>query len=279
LAGLRMFAADHALYLEWGGGQHIPFDMTIWAPKDVFAANRRAAREARQLGMRVIRSCSGGLMRWSDASPPTDALLRETATALRAQEAMFRDHGVVLAIETHFEFTTFELLRLFDMCEARPGDWLGICLDTMNVMTMLEDPVRATARLLPWVVSTHIKDGGVLTGPDGLTTFPMPIGSGVIDLANILAQLDSLPRDVHLSVEDHGGSFHLPIHDPLFLAKFPDLADEELASLLHLSEITARDASCRPVDRSAWAGLCEQRMARNLAALQALSRKSARDSR
>jgi sugar phosphate isomerase/epimerase len=278
MTDLRMFAADHHLYLEWGGGQHIPRDMTTWAPTDLFAINQRAAREARQLGTRIVRSCSGGLMRWDDASPPTDVLLRETAAALRAQGSMLRDHGVVLAVETHFEFTSFELLRLFDMCEARPGDWLGICLDTMNLLTMLEDPVCATVRLLPWVVSTHIKDGGVLKGPDGLTTFPVPIGSGVIDLAHILRQLDSLPSDVNLSVEDHAGSFHLPIHDPTFLAKFPDLAGTELASLIHLSDVTAGDAACRPVDRSRWADLCERRIAQDLAALQALSRRVPRPS-
>jgi sugar phosphate isomerase/epimerase len=273
LADLRMFAADHDLYLEWGGGQHIPRDMTTWASKDLFAVNRRAAQEAQQLGTRVVRSCSGGLMRWNDASPPTDVLLRDTAAALRAQASMLRDHDVVLAIETHFEFTTFELLRLFDMCEVTPGDWLGICLDTMNLLTMLEDPVLATARVLPWVVSTHIKDGGVLVGRDGLTTFPMPVGSGVIDLGSVLGQLDSLPADVHLSVEDHGGSFHLPIHDALFLAKFPDLAGAELTSLINLSEVTAGNAACRPVDRSAWPDLCERRMAQDLIALQALSRQ------
>ena len=278
LSDLRMFAADHHLYLEWGGGQHIPRDMTTWAPKSLFATNQRAAREAHQLGTRIVRSCSGGLMRWDDQSPPTDVLLRETAAALGAQAAMLRDHGVVLAIETHFEFTSFELLRLFDMCAVTPGDWLGICLDTMNLLTLLEDPVRATARLLPWVVSTHIKDGGVLMGSSGLTTFPMPVGAGVIDLAHILGQLDSLPSDVHLSVEDHGGSFHLPIDDPVFLAKFPDLDGAELAGLIRLSEVTAQDPACRPVDRSMWADLCERRIAQDLVALQTLSRRVPRPS-
>lgn len=272
LADLRTFAADHDLYLEWGGGQHIPRDMTSWAPRDIFAINRRAAREAQQLGTRVVRSCSGGLMRWNDSSPPTEDLLRETAAALRAQEVMLRDHGVVLAIETHFEFTSIELLRLIDMCGARPGDWLGICLDTMNLLTMIENPVWATMRLLPWVVSTHIKDGGVLSGPGGLTTFPVPLGSGVIDIAEILRQLDSTPASVNLSVEDHGGSFDLPIHDPRFLAKFPDLTDAELAALMHLAEVTADTPACRPVDRGAWPALCEQRMAQDLAALQMLAR-------
>jgi sugar phosphate isomerase/epimerase len=256
LADVRMFAADHRLYLEWGGGQHIPRDMTT----------------------RIVRSCSGGLMRWNDASPPTDVLLRDTAAALRAQAAMLRDHNVVLAIETHFEFTSFELLRLFDMCEVTPGDWLGICLDTMNLLTMLEDPVRATDRVLPWVVSTHIKDGGVLMGPDGLTTFPVPIGCGVIDLGHVLRRLDSIPSEVHLSVEDHGGSFFLPIHDPVFLARFPDLAGAELASLIQLSEATAGIAACRPIDRNAWAGVCESRLTHDLVALHALSQRMPRGS-
>jgi hypothetical protein len=68
--------------------------------------------------------------------------LRETARALRDQKALLTDFGVVLAIELHFEFTTFELLRLFEMCGARPGEYLGVCLDTMNLLTMLEDPVQ-----------------------------------------------------------------------------------------------------------------------------------------
>ena len=64
-------------------------------------------------------------MRWTTDAPSTETLLAETAAALAAQQSMLRDHGVVLAIETHFEFTSFELVRLFERCEAEPGDWLG----------------------------------------------------------------------------------------------------------------------------------------------------------
>jgi len=97
LADLRAFAAGHGLYLEWGGAQHIPRDMTTWARRDLFAVNSRAAQEAAALGTRVVRSCSGGLMRWDAANPPTDDLLRDTAEALTAQRAMLSDQGVVLA--------------------------------------------------------------------------------------------------------------------------------------------------------------------------------------
>ena len=272
LDAISAFARDHGLYLEWGGAQHVPRDLTTWAPKDIGAVNRRARAQAVRLGATVVRSCSGGMMRWHDDSPPTETLLRETSAALRQQASEWRDTGTTLAIETHFEFTSHELLRLFAMCGASPGGWLGVCLDTMNLLTMLEDPVEATRRLLPWVVSTHIKDGGIRLDPDGLHSFPVGIGHGAIDLAAILVLLGTLDRGVHLSVEDHAGDFLLPIFDPVFLAKFPDLTVGEFARLMALAARTSSRPSANPLPRECWAEVAETRMASDVAALRALAR-------
>ena len=270
LKDLRAFAESKRLYLEWGGAEHIPRDMTTWAHRDLFASNQLVAAQAERLGSGVVRSCSGGLMRWNDAAPSTETLLRDTASALMAQRDMLRDHGVVLAIELHFEFTTHELLRLFEMCEAIPGDWLGVVFDTMNVLTMLEDPVRATDRILPWVVATHIKDGGIRVVPDGLETFPTAVGDGVIALVSVIRRLASSGRQVHLSVEDHGGTFHLQTKAPEFLAKFPDVTDDEMADLEALAMRATRSAKCIPTERALWPEICEERMGRNLTRLKAL---------
>jgi 3-oxoisoapionate decarboxylase len=271
LARLKGLAQEHGLYLEWGGAQHVPRDLVTWTPTDIVETNRTAIAHAVALGTHIVRSCSGGLMRWHDEAPSTETLLRETAKALRGQAPMWRDAGVTLAIETHFEFTSHELRRLIEMCEAPPGGWLGICLDTMNLLTMLEEPVAATRRLLPWVVSTHIKDGAVLLGADGFTTFTRPVGDGVIDLPAILRLVASLDRPVHLSVEDHGGSFPLPIFDPTFLSKFPDLTVQEFARLAALAERTSRAAACRPLPREDWPRVAEARMTANVTALAALA--------
>ena len=270
LERLKDFAGERGLYLEWGGAQHVPRDLTTWSRKGIVDGNREAIRQALALGARIVRSCSGGLMRWHDEAPATDTLLRETAEALCAQAPMWQDAGVTLAIETHFEFTSHELLRLFEMCEAPPGGWLGVCLDTMNLLTMLEEPVAATRRLLPWVVSTHIKDGAIALESSGFTTFTTPIGSGVIDLPAIIELVASLDRPVHFSVEDHGGSFLLPVFDPVFLSKFPDLTVQEFAGLTALAERTARQPSSRPLLREEWPQVAEARMAANLAALAVL---------
>jgi sugar phosphate isomerase/epimerase len=267
LQDLSHYASGKRLYLEWGGGEHIPFDLQTGRPKDLFKINRRAAGQARLLGAGTFRSCSGGLMRWSEDSLPTEVLLQAMAKSLRAQKRMLEDLGVTLAIETHFEFTTFELLRLFELCGAEPGGYLGVCLDTMNLLTMLEDPVWATRRILPWVVMTHIKDGGIVLTKRGLVSFPVEAGKGIVDFTEILPYLAMLDRNIHLSLEDHGGHFLIPIFTRGFLLKFPDLTAAELTRLLTLSRLTRNlvgQAKISILKRSLWPRDCETRVRNGL---------------
>ncbi len=273
LLRLKDFAAKHGMYLEWGGGQHVPRDLSTWEMKDLFIHNRTAAEEAEKLGVNIIRSCSGGLMRWKPESLPTRQLLEEMVTALSAQKQMLMDHQVILAIETHFEFTTFELLRVFEACGAKPGEWLGICLDTMNLLTMLEDPVMATERVLPCVVSTHIKDGGIIETENGFKTFTAPFGAGIIDFETIFTSLNSLTslHPLNLNIEDHGGDFDIPVFNPVFRKEFPDLSDAEMEKLVLLSNKTKEKMAAGTLavlERKDWPGVCEGRMAGNIIALK-----------
>jgi len=271
LQELRGFAGENGLYIEWGGGEHIPLDLATGRPKDIAAGNRRAAEQAYELGSSTIRSCSGGLMRWKEDSLSTEEFLRLMAASLRAQKPVLRDFGVLLAIETHFEFTSFELLRLFEMCGAAPGEYLGICLDTMNLLTLLEDPLLATRRLLPWIVTTHIKDGGLMLTADGFVSFTAEAGKGAIDLAAVIETLAAVHPQITLTVEDHGGDFLIPTSDPDFLARFPDLTVAEMARLQTLAVRTrelmdAGKLAVLPRDR--WPAACEPRVKRDIRAVR-----------
>ncbi len=263
LKRLAHYASENNLYIEWGGAQHIPFDMGSWERKDIYSINKKAIQEASVLGTHVVRSCSGGLMRWNPKNPDTEYLLSSTAEALEKQRSLCEDFEVTLAVETHFEFTTFELIRLFEMCDAKPGGYLGICLDTMNLLTMLEEPIQAAERILPWVVATHIKDGGITLNPEGLLSFPCGIGKGVIDLKKIIFLFSTLSHQVHLSIEDHAGSFILPVFDKTFLAGFPDVTVNEFVELMKLVERTnslMHDNGLDITEREKWPELCEQRI-------------------
>ncbi len=274
LRDLSQYAREKRLFLEWGGGQHIPFDLLSGRPVDIFKVNRRAAEQAHLLGLRAVRSCSGGLMRWTDDSLPTAVFLKMMAESLKRQKEMLGDFGVTLAIETHFEFTTFELLRLFTACGVRPGEYLGVCLDTMNLLTMLEDPVPATNRILPWIVMTHVKDGGILLTENGLLSFPVEAGTGIVDLERILRLLSTLERPVHLSLEDHGGEFLIPVFNRAFLLKFPDLTVVEFTRLLALAMESQKlfdRGEIRAVERSDWPEVCEARVRHGLRRLKKIA--------
>src|SRR5512138_3439736 len=56
LEELRSFAAENGLYVEWGGGEHIPLDLATGRPKDIAAGNRRAAEQAFEVGSPTVRS-------------------------------------------------------------------------------------------------------------------------------------------------------------------------------------------------------------------------------
>jgi hypothetical protein len=147
----------------------------------------------------------------------------------------------------------------------------------MNLLTMLEDPVQATERILPWVVSTHIKDGAILLTSEGLITFPAEIGKGIIDLGRITQRLASLPHDVHLSIEDHGGRFHLPIFTSGFLSQFPDLTAQEFSSLIQLTQHTEeafRTDRLDMIDSEHWPRECEARLMRDINTLKELLRSN-----
>jgi len=62
----------------------------------------------------------------------------------------------------------------------------------------------------------------------------------------------------------------LPIFDPDFLSKFPDLTAAELARLMKLAQMAAdrSTAGCRMVEREGWPKLCERRTAGDIAALK-----------
>jgi 3-oxoisoapionate decarboxylase len=276
LKDMAQFAEEKGLYLEWGGGQHIPFDLSSWQRIDLGEINRKAAEEASVIGTRIIRSCSGGLMRWDPASPMTETLIQESAASLLSQKQMLIDYNVILAVETHFEFTTWELIRLFERCNTEPGEYLGICLDTMNLLTMLEDPVNASERILPWVVSTHIKDGAIIFTEDGMMTFPVEIGKGVVDIKKISDLLKLLPWTVNLSIEDHGGDVSRPVYDPLFVSKFPDLSIQEFAGLLKLASLSVtalQKGTINMVSRDKWPEICEKRYIKDLDNLKSILRK------
>jgi len=127
---------------------------------------------------------------------------------LKEAARIVEDHGVLLAIENHCDFTGRELAEVF---AAVGSTSLGCALDTANGYTVFCDPNDDVQALAPYTITTHMKDMRVVdvresgffgSGP----LFPMlPVGCAVGD-GNI-----DFPRAIKTLVEKspHAEGLHL----------------------------------------------------------------------
>ncbi|MGH2369012.1 MAG: TIM barrel protein, partial [Chloroflexota bacterium] len=146
-----------------------------------------------------------------------------------------RDLGCRLAIETHGDATTWELVRL---AEAT-GGLTGILLDTANVLVRVEAPLAAARRAAPHVIATHAKDAILFFDESdenqGIVRQNRPCGQGVVPWREVLAELGRFQPDLRLTIEDHRGLYPMPIHDASFMAAHPDLTATELGAYVGLA--------------------------------------------
>ena len=152
-------------------------------------------------------------------------------------EPTLRDNHVALAIETHADLTSDELLAILD---AFSPEVVGVTLDTGNLPMRLDDPVLAVERLAPRVLATHVKDAVLAFTPRGLCWQARPVGSGILPMPDLLAILHRANPALMLSIELHPRTYDLPIFEPDWLAFFPGLRPDSLAAVVRLAAACER---------------------------------------
>jgi sugar phosphate isomerase/epimerase len=232
-------AASHArrlgLYLDAGVSTINPHKLKS---RDLDAEQARLEKEikaAHLTGTTAIRSTLGGPEDRFNKSVPWQQQLDDAAAFIRRLAPLLRDLGCRLAIETHGDATTWDLIRLSDAT----GGASAILLDTANVLVRVEEPVAAATRAAPYAIATHSKDG-ILYFDDsdknqGIIRQCRPCGQGVIPWVEVLAALGKHQPDLRLSIEDHRGLYPMPIHDREFMAAHPDLTAAELGAYVGLA--------------------------------------------
>lgn len=101
----------------------------------------------------------------------------------------FRDQGVTLGIENHFDLPTYALRDIVDELD---DDHVGLILDTTNCIHFLERPEEALQRCSGRIVSVHMKDyrtqkieaGHLITGTE--------LGKGELNIFPFLACCDRI---------------------------------------------------------------------------------------
>jgi 3-oxoisoapionate decarboxylase len=195
LKKLRGRAEQFGMYLE----------ITTLLPQQDTVEFERVVKGAKEAGARCIRSvCLIGrryetfasLAEWKDFVVTSRARLARAVPVVEAER-------IPMGIENHKDWTVEEMLPLM---KEYGGEYLGVCLDWGNNISLLDDPLEVAEALAPFTVNSHIKDMAVQEYEDGFLLAEVPLGEGFLPLDRMLAailrarpetrfSLDMLTRD------------------------------------------------------------------------------------
>ena len=211
VARLRGKLEVYDMFLE--GSIRVPRDP---ADVDRFDAEVRVAKEA---GATVLRVAMGG--RRYEVYVRADAYQQFTERSFRSlmlAEPIVARHEIRLAIENHKDW---RINQLVGMLKRLDSEYVGICVDTGNSISLLEDPMEVVEAFAPWAYSVHLKDMAVRPYEDGFLLAGVPLGEGLLDLGRMVGLLGRARPEIQFSLE-------MMTRDPL---KIPCLTEKYWATL------------------------------------------------
>lgn len=264
--------AHHGRYLELGipsvnphGARALAHEAGATAASSGYLESlEQAMHAAATTGTRVLRTVLGWEQDRYNPSVSWEQQLADATAVLRRLAPLARDLGQRIGLESHCDMTTHEMLRII---EAVGADVVGVCLDTGNLPTRMDEPLAATRRIAPYVMCTHTKDALLFTTerslppeqaglvdwsrarvtdgrgnsldptavPPALGWQSRPCGQGSMPFPEIIDILAAQVPDLALSIEDHGNIQTMPIYEADWLTSYPDLTPLELAGLVRLA--------------------------------------------
>jgi 3-oxoisoapionate decarboxylase len=205
-------------------------------PRDAADLGRFEAeiRTAKQAGAEVVRTVmlSGRRYETFASLAAFRRFAESSANALSLAAPVVARDGILLAVENHKDWRADELLA---MLKRHANDHVGVCLDTGNSISLLEDPMEVVETLAPRAFTTHFKDMGLEEYRQGFLLAEVPLGTGVLDLPKVVRILRSARAGIRFNIE-------MITRDPLkvpclaeaYWATFPDLSGRHLARALTL---------------------------------------------
>jgi sugar phosphate isomerase/epimerase len=232
IARLRARARELGMYVEAMGALPRTADTAL------LERTLAAARDAGALCLRV--ACLSGRRYETFADLASwRRFVDDGLAALDRALPIAEKHGVALALENHKDWTARELAAIV---RERKHPLLGVCLDTGNNISLLDDPMEAVETLAPYAVSTHIKDMAVESWRDGFLLAEVPLGSGMLDLKKVVGIIRSARPRARFTLEMiTRNPLEVPCLTEKYWATFPERGGRELARALRM----ARDRGAR----------------------------------
>jgi sugar phosphate isomerase/epimerase len=223
---LRDLMAAHKLYLEG----------SIPLPRDQDDVERFTAevRTAKRCGAAVFRTVltSGRRYEVFDSADAFRQFVERGKQALARARPVVEKHEVRMALENHKDLRAPELL---DLLKKLDSPLAGVCIDTGNNIALLEAPQETVDLLAPHAFTTHLKDMGVEEYADGFLLSEVPLGTGFLDLAKVVATVRRARPDMRLNLEMiTRDPLKVPCLTPRYWATLEDVSGRRLADMLAL---------------------------------------------
>lgn len=208
----------HGAQIDWS-------QLESHEPQALAALKARADRDRLRLELSVPASCLESPQAYGDMAKTAAALgvthvriallygrryesfkTRDEWTAwhakwvaqLKAMKPVIDGHPLVVGLENHKDHTSVELAALL---HALDSPKIGVCFDFGNNISLLEEPRQTLETLAPFVVTTHLKDMAVKPTADGFDLSEVPLGEGLLPLAEMIATLRKHRPDVPMCLE------------------------------------------------------------------------------
>ena len=223
---LRARADEFGMYLE--GMVSLPRA----AGTDVF---ERAMQDAKTCGALCVRSAALGGRRYETFHSMDDwnGFVLQTKKSLDAAIPIAERHHLPIALENHKDRTADELV---DLLRGYSSEFLGVCLDFGNNISLLDDPWETIAKLAPYAVSTHVKDMAVAPYDEGFLLSEVLLGQGLLDLPRALDTVRRARPKTRFTLEMiTRDPLKVPCLDEKYWATFPGRDARVLARALTLA--------------------------------------------
>jgi sugar phosphate isomerase/epimerase len=206
LKEVQAAAKEQGLYLEYNFSMDMG-GMGIGIQHDL----DEAVATAEHLGADIVK-VSMDLKRPRPVSasrfhPQVMAQMKSFASQLKASAPKADAAGIRIAVENHCDSFSEEILWLLDRVNSPV---VGACIDTVNALMVMEDPMQAIENLAPRAFTNHFRDDRIEFQRYGFKLTGAAVGEGDIDMkrAYEIIKTTSTMRRINIETE-----MEIPLED------------------------------------------------------------------
>lgn len=199
LNDVRNAARERGLYLEYNfsmdmGGMGIGIQHDL---DEAIATAENLGSDIVKVSMDLVRPRPLAASRFH---PRVKDQMKSFAAQLKASAPAAEAAGIKIAVENHCDSFSEEILWLLDLVD-HPA--VGACIDTVNALMVMEDPMQAIANLAPRAFTNHFRDDRIEMQRYGFKLTGAAVGEGDIDMkrAYEIFKNESSMRRINIETE------------------------------------------------------------------------------